>query len=444
MKRFRIRRGLDLPLGGAPEQRIEDAPTIGSVAVVAEDHIEVGASLLVHEGERVRAGQALLQHRRAPEVRLTAPGAGIVSAIHRGLRRALRSVVIKLDGNDEERWAPVDRDELPHLDAAAARDALLRTGLWTTLRTRPFGRMPLPGTPPAGLFVTAIDTNPLAPDPSVVIGAHRTEFMDGLTILTRLVDVPVFLCRAPDADVPEGDSERVTVAEFAGPHPAGLVGTHVHLLAPAGRRRTVWYVGYQDVIAIGATVTTGRPFTERIVALAGPMVRQPRLLRTRRGASVADLVHGELHDGPCRVVSGSVLSGRTAAPPVDHLGPFHDQISVLADEQPAVFVGALAPHRAWSMHRALWPGPRRAVTTSLHGRPAPMMPVDTFERVMPLDVLPSPLLRALLAGDVDTAEMLGCLELEEEDLALCTVVCPAKHEYGALLRAALTRLGGRP
>lgn len=438
--RFRIRRGLDLPLGGKPEQRIDDGGTVASVAVVAEDHPELGPSVAVREGDRVRAGDVLFRDRRAPEIVFTSPGAGVVEAIHRGLRRALRSVVIRLEGSDEVRWEPIERSRLAELDPAAARDALLRTGLWTSLRTRPFGRIPRPDARPAALFVTAIDTNPLAPDPAVVIGARRDAFLDGLTVLGRLVDAPIFLSRAPGADVPAGDPGRVAVAEFAGPHPAGLVGTHVHLLAPAGRRRTVWHVGHQDVIAIGATFATGRPALERVVALAGPMVRRPRLVRTRHGASIEDLTRGELLEGPCRLVSGSVLSGRLAARPVHHLGPYHVQISVLPDERPAELVTALSPRRAWSIHRPLWPSRRRAFTTSLHGRPQPMIPVDTFERVMPLDVLPAPLFRALLAGDLETAEALGCLELEEEDLALATLVCPAKIDYGRLLRAALGEL----
>lgn len=441
MKRFRLTRGLTLPLPGAPLQSIDDGRPVSSVAVVAEDQPGPSPSVVVHEGERVRAGQVLLRHRRMPEVVLTAPGSGVVTAIHRGLRRALRSVVIRLEGSEEEQWTPIDRDRLGHLDAAAARAALLGTGLWPALRTRPFGHVPPPDGHPAALFVTAIDTSPLAPDPAVVIGAHADAFADGLTVLGRLVGAPIFLCRAPGAAMPEGDPARVTVAEFAGPHPAGLVGTHVHLLAPAGRRRTVWYVGHQDVIAIGRTLVTGRPWTERVVALGGSMVRRPRLVRTRRGASLEDLVAGELREGPCRIVSGSVLAGRAAVRPVAHLGPYHDQVSVLPDEQPMESIGAVAPRRAWSIHRPLWPAPRRAFTTSLHGRRQPMIPVDTFERVMPLDILPAPLFRALLAGDLETAEALGCLELEEEDLALCAFVCPSKIEYGGLLRAVLVQLG---
>jgi Na+-transporting NADH:ubiquinone oxidoreductase subunit A len=441
MKRFRIRRGLDLPLGGAPDQTIHEAPTVGTVAIVAEDYPDLAPSLVVREGDRVRTGQVLFHDRRSPDVPFVAPGAGVVRAIHRGARRALRSIVIDLEGSDEERWPAVGREQLLALTTAEVRDTLLGAGLWTALRTRPFGRIPSPDTQPHALFVTAIDTNPLAADPSVVIDARREAFADGLTILGRLMEAPIFLCRAPGADVPDGEPDRITVAEFAGPHPAGLVGTHVHLLAPASRRRTAWYIGYQDVIAIGTAFTTGRPFVERVVALAGPTVRRPRLLRTRLGASVEDLVHDELHAGACRVISGSALSGRTAVPPVAHLGPRHDQLTVLPDASAPVFVGALAPRRSWSFHRSLWPSGRRALTTSLHGHLQPMVPTDVFERVMPLDVLPTPLLRALLTADIEMAEALGCLELEEEDLALCTVLCPSKNEYGTPLRAALNELG---
>jgi Na+-transporting NADH:ubiquinone oxidoreductase subunit A len=186
----------------------------------------------------------------------------------------------------------------------------------------------------------------------------------------------------------------------------------MHFLDPVGRGRTNWHVGYQDVVAIGRLFTTGRIPFERVVALAGPRVTRPRLVRTRLGASVDDLVRGELERGPCRVVSGSVLSGRQASGWGRHLGRQHLAVAVLAQED-----------------------------TALHGRPGPMIPVESFERVMPLDLLPVPLLRALAIGDVDAAESLGCLELAEEDHALCTYVCPGKLDYGAHLRAVLDELG---
>ena len=314
-------------------------------------------------------------------------------------------------------------------------DHLLVTGLWTALRTRPHGHVPDPATAPSSLFVTALDTNPLAARPEVAIGAAPADFANGLAVLAHLTDGPVHLCRAPGADIPAGDPERVTVSEFAGPHPAGLVGTHVHFLDPVGPRKTVWHLGYQDAIAIGRSFTTGRPAPERIVALGGPDVMRPRLVRARLGAATGDVLEGELGDDGYRVISGSVLSGRRAAGPEAYLGRYHNQISVIPE------AGGGESFSAYGRLRIAPPGaPGRALTTALNGRPAAFVPLGGYERVMPLDILATPLLRALLVGDWETARALGCLELEEEDLALSTFVCPGKLDYGPALRAALDEI----
>lgn len=408
--RFRLTKGLDLALAGAPVQHVTDGPAVGAVGVLAEDYRGVVAAPAVREGERVRAGQVLFRDRRHPALVCTAPGSGVVDAVHVGPRRALHSIAIRLDGADDAAPCPAPAGDT---DPARLRAWLCEAGLWMAFRTRPYGAVPRPDAAPAAIFVTAIDTNPLAADPRVVIGAHADAFAGGVRALARLVPAPVFLCVAPGDAVPSADVAGVRVAEFAGPHPAGLPGTHIHHLAPASAERTVWYVGYQDVIAIGATLADGRPWLARTVALGGPGVRRPRLIRTRLGAAVSDLVRDELDDGPCRIVSGSVLSGRTVAERASYLGRHHDQITVLRD------------------------GAAPRATDAAAG---PMLPLDVFDRVVPLDVLPSPLLRALLAGDVERAEALGALELEEEDLALCSVVCPGRNDYGRLLRAALERI----
>lgn len=425
MRRVRIRRGLDLRLDGEPEQRLHEGPVVRSVGVVAADYPGLRPRVLVAEGQRVRLGEPLVVDRRRPELRLAAPGCGVVRTIERGERRALVSVAIELDGRDELRF------EVPSGDPAREHlvALLLDSGLWTALRTRPFGRTPDPGTAPAALFVTALESDPLAPRADVVIAAAAQEFARGLDAVARLADGPVFACTAPGVELPGGDSARVEVVEFDGPHPAGLPGTHIHRLHPAGASRCVWHVGYQDVIAIGALLATGRLRTERVVALAGPLALRPRLVRTRLGASTDDLVHGELRAEGGRVISGSVLSGRRAAGATAYLGRFHRQVCALPE--------ATTPG-------PLWPGPRRRTwTTALHGRRGPLVPLDRFERVLPLDVLPAPLFRALLTGDLDTAAALGALELDEEDLALCTVVCPSRIDYGPLLREALRGLEKR-
>jgi len=441
--RVRIRRGLDIPIAGVPEQRIDAANDVGWVALVARDYQGLQPQLRVELGDRVRLGQALLTDKSNPEALFTSPGCGEIVAIHRGERRSLQSVVVRLDGDEEEIFASHDRSALTKLDRDEAREALLTSGLWTSFRTRPFGRIPNANAVPHSIFVTAIDTNPLAADPRVVISRRLQDFIDGVAVLSRLTEGKVHVCLAPGPDLQLPKIESVTSAVFEGPHPAGLPGTHIHFLDPVSESKSVWHLSYQDVIAMGSFFTTGRLTTERIVALGGPLVRRPRLLRTRIGASTEDLLQDELHPVECRVISGSVLGGRRAAGRARYLGPYDLQLTVLQEDRSRHFLDWLSPGLGkYSAIRAfvsaLRPsGHRFPLTTSQHGSPRAMVPIGNFEKVMPLDILPAPLLKALIVQDIETARALGCLELDEEDLALCSFVCCSKYEYGAFLRETL-------
>lgn len=435
--RIAIRKGLDLPIEGEPDPRIDDGPPIRTVALLGPDCPGVRTAPQVEPGDRVRLGQAVLADRRRPEIRVTAPGSGVVRAVNRGERRALESLVIELDGDEEERFASHSAGEIERMERSRVVAQLLASGLWCALRARPYDSIPGPSGAPGSVFVTAIDTEPLAPRPEWTIALRAADFEAGLSAVARLTDGPVFLCKAPGAEIPAGDPDRITIAEFAGPHPAGLVGTHIHHLDPVGPDRSVWHVGYQDAIAIGALFTRGRLSVERVVALAGPAVRRPRLLRTRLGASTEELVRGELRDVECRVVSGSVLSGRRAAGHGAYLGRYHHQVCAVVEGE-APRGRWLAPGRGGRAVGLL----RRGApwTTSRNGRPAALLPLGTFDRVVPLDLQPAPLLRALASGDTESALELGALELAEEDLALCAFLCPSKLDYGPLLRSTLDEL----
>lgn len=442
---IRIVEGLDIPIAGAPAQEISDGPEVTSVALLGKDYPGLSPALRVQEGDRVKLGQPLFANRKHPEVVFTSPGSGVVTAINRGARRALLSVVVRLEGADEATFPSWQAERLSGLRRDQVAEVLLASGMWTALRTRPYGKVPEPGSRPHSIFVTAVDTDPLAARPELVIAQHPADFAHGLTIISRLTEGPTFVCTAPDVEVPAGASENLLVVAFSGPHPSGLAGTHIHFLDPVGAGKSVWHLGYQDVIAIGKLFTTGRLWTERIAALGGPPVDEPRLLRTRLGADLDELTRGAWQGPAARVISGSVLSGRAARKPENHLGRYHSQVSILAEPQidaqgivPAPEGGLFSTFRLSSR---LWPRKRPfAFTTQRHGRPAAMLPFGQYEAVTPLDILPTQLLRALLVGDTDTAQALGCLELVEEDLALCSFVCPSKLDYGTLLREALDRI----
>lgn len=440
---IKIKRGLDLPMTGTPAQRIEAAKPVRSVAVIGFDYNGMKPTMQVQEGDRVKLGQVLFSDKKTPGVLFTAPGAGVVKAVNRGERRVLQSVVIELEGDDQVTFASYDADKLGGLAEEQVRENLQQSGLWTALRTRPYSKVPAIDATPRSIFVTAMDTNPLAADPTVVITEYAEDFSRGLTVLSRLAKV--FLCKAEGVTLPGENLDNVYTEAFAGPHPAGLPGTHIHFLDPVSATRTVWQIGYQDVIAIGKLFTTGQLWVERVIALAGPVTKQPRLVRTRLGANVSDIVKDELQAGNNRVVSGSVLGGRTARGTCDFLGRYHNQLSCLAEgDERQLFHYLRAGVNKFSILNIfiskLSANKKFAFTTTTNGSDRAMVPVGSYEKVMPLDILPTQLLRALLVGDTEVAQQLGCLELDEEDLALCTFACPGKYEYGPILRDNLTRI----
>jgi Na+-transporting NADH:ubiquinone oxidoreductase subunit A len=443
----RVRRGLDIPIAGAPQQIIHEGPPVERVAILGGDYHGKKRlpTVLVDEGERVKLGQPLFRGKAFSDIVATAPGAGVVEHIDRGERRFLQTVAIRLDGEEEETFNAYREDELAELSRDQVKANLLASGLWLSLRTRPYTMAADPHAVPTAIFVTAIDTNPLAADPAVVIGESPQDFINGLTVIEKLTPGNVFVCHAAGAQPPVPDLERLVVAGFAGPHPAGLVGTHIHFLDPVDGQRSVWHLGYQDVIAIGRLFTTGRLSVERVVSLAGPMIKNPRLIRTRVGASTNDVVRGELEPGEARVISGSVLAGHQAVGPRAYLGRFHNQICVLREGRAREFLSWLSPgmHKFSSIRvlaSSLINGRRFDLSTSQNGSARAMVPIGSFERVVPLDILPTQLLRALVVRDTDSALALGCLELDEEDLALCTFVDPGKYDYGPILRQNLEQI----
>lgn len=448
----RIKRGLQLPIAGQPQQVIERGRAVSHAALLGADYIGMRPTMHVEVGAVVDRGQLVFEDKKTPGVRYTAPVAGTVAAINRGERRAFQSLVIRL--SDEERqgqgrqvtFASYTGGPVPALGSDQVRDLLLESGLWTTLRARPFSKVADPTVRPRSIFVTAMDTNPLAPDVDVVLQGFEAEIEAGLQALTKLTDGPVFFCTAARSSLRPPAVDRVRHEQFDGPHPAGTVGVHIHTLDPAGRGRIVWHVGYQNLVAIGRLFLAGELMTRRVVSLAGPSVLNPRLIETVVGASTDELVEGELAPGDQRVVSGSVLSGRKAqGEALGYLGLYHNQISVLPEGRQREFMGWAAPGLnrfsvSGAFLSALRRGARYPMTTSTNGSVRAIVPIGLYESVMPMDLEATYLLKALATRDIERAEQLGVLELDEEDVALCTFVCPSKNEYAPWLRDVLTAI----
>jgi Na+-transporting NADH:ubiquinone oxidoreductase subunit A len=397
-------------------------------------HVEVGQDVL--------AGQLLFEDRNTPGVRHTAPGAGRVVEVNRGPRRVLQSVVIELGPDQTSASFESRPGSESEPSSESIRALLVESGLWTGLRCRPFGKVPDPVTTPAAIFVTAIDTNPLAPDPAVVLEPSSDAFQAGLRLVARLTEGQTYLCVARKSSIGSRVDAPVSVEEFSGPHPAGTPGVHIHSIAPVSRRRTVWHIGYQDVVAIGELFRDGEFPTDRVLALGGPPLANPRLIRTRLGAAVADILATDDLPSDCRIISGSPLSGKTARDAFAYVGRYDNQVSVLAEDRERKFLGWIAPGlKNYSVFpvflSSLLPQRPLQMTTSTNGSARVIIPNGQFERDMPMDLVPSYLLRALAVGDIERAEELGCLELIEEDLALCSFVDPGKSDFGPMLRKNL-------
>ena len=404
----------------------------------------------------MKRGQLLFEDRKSEGVRFTAPAAGEVVAIHRGDKRAFQSLVIGLSESeksgvpstdDQSTFESLNAVDANALTGDAVRALLSESGLWTAVRVRPHGRDSSVKDSCHAVFVTATDTNPLAPSIPAIVAGREEHLIAGLNAVKTLTEGATYLCVGPDWNTDVSAASGVEVETFSGPHPAGLVGTHIHTVSPVSRERHAFHLGVQDVLAIGELVTTGVLNTSRVVSLAGPIVSNPRLVQTRLGARLSELTSGEIEDGPeARTISGSVLFGhQVTAEPFDYLNRYDQQISVIAEDRERVFLGWLGlGFGQFSTIRAFaskWlPKKQWAFTSNTNGSHRAMVPIGMYERLMPLDIMPTFLLRSLLVNDVENAEKLGCLELHEEDLGLCSFVSPGKEDYGTALRRVLTNI----
>ncbi|KAA3660135.1 MAG: Na(+)-translocating NADH-quinone reductase subunit A [Calditrichaeota bacterium] len=438
----KLKKGLDLPINGAPEQTVHNCEPVSQVALVGDDYIGMKPTMAVDVGDTVKLGQLLFTDKKMEGVKYTSPGAGKVVAVNRGEKRIFQSIVVELKGNDQVTFDNFKANDLKSLKRDQVQNQLIESGVWTALRARPFGKVANPATTPHSIFVTAMDSNPHAPEASALLEGHEDDFINGLEVISKLTEGKVFVCKSPGDKISTG-SVNAEVAEFSGPHPAGLVGTHIHFLDPVNREKTVWHVGLQDVIAIGVLFTTGKIHTERIVSFSGPTVKHPRLLKTRPGALIDELTSGELKEVENRQISGSVLSGRTASGPYAFLGRYHQQIFALEEGRKREFFGWLGAgvndHSVKNIVLSkLFSGKKFNMTTTTNGSRRAIVPNGGYEQVMPMDIQPTFLLRALAVNDLEEAEKLGALELDEEDLALCTYACPSKRDFGPSLRENLT------
>jgi len=442
---IKISKGLALPISGEPTQQIEDAPKVSEVALLGEDYLDLKAKMIIRLGHKVKCGDPIWSDKKNEGVLFTASASGTVTHINRGAKRKLLSVVIQVEGDEYREFKHYPDSEFDSLKRSQVVENIVESGLWPAFRTRPYSKIPAIDSQPDAIFVSIMDTNPLAADPQIIIAEKEAAFNHGLSLIKHLTDGELFVAYDGAKALPFAQNPVANYQAFSGIHPAGNVGTHIHFLKPVNANRLVWHIGYQDVIAIGELFSSGRLNCQRVISLAGPVVNHPRLVSLLQGSRLRQVVGEGIDTTDRRVISGSVFNGHIATGHRGYLGRYHNQISVLKEGREKELFGWLHLGREkFSVTRAfishLMSHKRFDMTTTTHGSERAIMPIGSFERLMPWDILPTQLLRALVVGDTDTAQQLGCLEFDEEDLALCTFACPGKYEYGPILRDALTRI----
>tara|TARA_Y100001936_G_C16074473_1_gene673050 strand:- start:1073 stop:2425 length:1353 start_codon:yes stop_codon:yes gene_type:complete len=445
---IKIKKGLNIPINGKPTEEINDSKKSRSVAILGDDYIGMKPSMLVEEGDEVKLGQVLFEDKKNPGVIFTSPAGGKIESINRGDRRALQSVVIEIAKDEESlEFKSFSENELTEATSDEVRKQLIASGMWTSFRTRPYSKIPSIDTSPSNLFISALDTQPLSPNPENIINLKKESFDFGLLVLRKLLDCPIHISKAEGSNLSISEDANVKIHTISGPHPAGLVGTQMHFISPASLSNINWSIGYQDLIAIGQLFETGKINVERIISIAGPQVNSPAYFKTRLGACSDELTAGELTQRENRVISGSVISGREAVGPYAYLGRYHNQISVVAEpnSKDREFMNWLTPGpRKFSkiplFLSSLFPNKIFKFKALMNGSDRPIVPIGVYEEVLPFNFLPAMLLRNVVLMDTEKIQALGGLELDEEDLSLCSFVCPGKYDFGSLLRAGLTKI----
>ena len=468
-----IRKGLDLPVDGAAEWRLTDARSITTYAVKPTDFVGLTPRLVVEEGDTVHVGDALFVDKHDERIRFTSPVDGHVKAIVRGEKRKLLEVVVEADFKSAGSMGSDDKSSPVPQSAEEIKAAMLQCGLWALLRQRPFGIVANPDDQPKAIFVSAFDSAPLAPDYDFALQGKETFFAKGLEALGKLTDGKVHICFRPNQKLAEQFSilnSQFSIHFVKGPHPAGNIGTQIAKIDPINKGEVVWTMNAQDVAMLGELVTTGVYRPEKVIAVAGPNIKNPHYYRIKAGACLAEIIKGQLlnNDYPRmdaddaakknRIISGDILSGTQIA--VDgFIGAYDDLVSILPEGDYYDFMGWLMPGvRKFSFSHTFLSGfmPKSTFKpmgielprfeslwkfdTNTHGDERPLVFTGNFERVFPFDIYPTQLIKACIVGDIDLMENLGIYEVEPEDFALCEFIDTSKTDIQAIIREALEQL----
>ena len=429
-------KGLNLPISGTPDPIISDAPNVTSVSLLANDFVGMKPTMMVKVGDIVKRGTKLFEDKKNPGIFFTSPAGGTVKDINRGDKRKFLSVEVEVSENEDAEYFEYENT------SEGLTELLINTGLWNAFRTRPFNRTPKVGSLPDAVFVNACDTNPLSVDPYFIIDQDRDDFKNGLEALTRLFSCPIH-CTYQNNNF-EINVDKINYCQVSGPHPAGLSSTHISQLYPVSINKIAWTINYQDIISLGYLLKNKSLRTHKIVALGGPSVFKPSLISARISANIDQLTAGKI-DNNSRVVSGSLIYGHASEGIMNYLGFYDSIISAIPDEANDIFLNWLMPgsnlHSKLNVFSSSLLKPNKfTFNVSLNGGDRAIVPVGSYDEILPMDILVPQLLKALVVGDIEQAVELGMLELAPEDLALASYICPSKYDYCSILANNLNNL----
>jgi Na+-transporting NADH:ubiquinone oxidoreductase subunit A len=441
MHNIKINRGLNISLNGMAVLQTADSSTSTHYAVKPSDFVGLIPKLAVKVGFPVKAGTILFNDKQNPDIKFTSPVSGVVSAIERGDKRKILSVVVEAASTQEyESFAISDPSKMSRADIVSN---LLVSGAWTHIKQRPYGTLANPNATPKSIFISIFDSAPLGVDYHYVLANEADMFQKGIDVLKQLTTGKVHVGFDASKTLPDGlkNLKNVEITAYSGKHPAGLVGTHINQLDPINKGDVVWQVQPQDVLVIGRLFAKGHYDVSKTVALVGSEVERPQYYKTKQGALLSSVVGGKIKGQNVRYISGNVLTG-TMLELNAYLSAYHEMISVIPEGNHYQFFGWITPNfHKFSMSKTYfsWLMPNKSYTldTNINGGHRAYVVTGQYEKVVPLDIYPVELIKACITNDIDRMEQLGIYEVLEEDFALCDFVCTSKQETQAILRQGL-------
>jgi Na+-transporting NADH:ubiquinone oxidoreductase subunit A len=436
---IKIKKGLNIPLAGKAEMVFGQTQLPGLFAIKPIDFHGITPKVVVKEGEAVKIGSVLFYDKYHPEVKFVSPVSGTLKSVNRGERRRILEVIIENDGKDE--YVDFGIVDPQSMDRDAIVNRLLESGAWPYLRQRPYDVIANPQETPKAIFISGFDSAPLAPDMDFVLTGQEAAFKTGIEVLKKLAPVVHLGISNEAASKLYNSLQGVQIHQFSGPHPAGNVGVQIHHVSPINKGERVWVIQPQEIVSIGLLFSQGKHDFSRVIAVTGSEILKPGYLRYRLGASVAQIVASGVSSGSLRFISGNVLTGDDIGSD-GYLGFYHSQVTVIPEGDEHEFLGwALPGFGKYSVSRTFfsWMNKNKQykLNANMHGGERAIVMSGQFEKVMPMDLLPEFLIKAILVDDIDKMEQLGIYEIVEEDIALCEFVDTSKMELQSILRKGI-------